>query len=161
MKRLTILLLFITALLSTVSANNRCQQQQRLSPEEFREKKKAYIIEKAGLTKDEAAKFFPIYFELQEKKKEMNDKVWELIKTCDKDANMTDAQYGVVLDDIYNTRIAIDELEKSYLNKYRQILSNKKIFLIQKAETRFHRDLLRSMNPNKGGGGRNNTDKKN
>ena len=76
MKRLTVLLLFITALLSTVSANNRCQQQQRLSPEEFREKQKAYIIEKAGLTKDEAAKFFPIYFALQEKKKEMNDKVW-------------------------------------------------------------------------------------
>lgn len=42
---------------------------QRLSPAEFRARQKAYITEKAGLTKEEAARFFPLYFELQDKKK--------------------------------------------------------------------------------------------
>ena len=159
MKRLTILFLFI-GLITSVSATCRYNQQQRLSPEEFREKQQAYITEKANLTKDEASKFFPLYFELQEKKKAMNDKVWALIKSCDKDKDVSEAEYSKVLDDIYKTRITIDELEKSYLAKYRQILSNKKIFLIQKAEMRFHRELLKSTTPGKTGGGRNNADRK-
>ena len=157
MKRLTILLLFI-ALITTVSATGRYNQQQRLSPQEYREKQKAFIIEKAQLTPAEADKFFPLFFELQEKKKAMNDKVWEMIKTCDEE-KLSEQQYGAMLDDIYNTRIAVDELEKSYLTKYLQILTNKKIFQIQKAEIRFHRELLKTMNPGRGGG-KNNNDKK-
>ena len=89
----------------------------------------------------------------------MNDKVWDLIKTCD-DERLSEAQYGKVLDDIYNTRIAIDELEKSYLAKYRQILTYKKIFQIQKAEIRFHRELLKTMNPGRSGSGKGNNDRK-
>lgn len=158
MKRLNILFLFI-ALISSVSATRHYNQQQRLSPEEYREKQKAFIIEKAHLTPAEADKFFQLFFELQDKKKKMNDKVWDLIKTCD-DEKLSEAQYGKVLDDIYNTRIAIDELEKSYLAKYRQILTNKKIFQIQKAEIRFHRELLKTMNPGRSGSGKGNNDRK-
>ena len=49
-----------------------------MSPDEFRAKQKAYITEKAGLTKEEAAKFFPVYFEVQDRKKQLNDEAWNL-----------------------------------------------------------------------------------
>ena len=75
MKKLIVLLIMMCGFAPVLWAADGCQQH--LSPTEFRAKQQAYITEKAGLTKEEAAKFFPLYFELQDKKKEQNDKtVW-------------------------------------------------------------------------------------
>lgn len=75
MKKLIVLLVMMCGLAPVLRAADGCNQ--RLSPAEFRAKQKAYITEKAGLTKEEAVKFFPLYFELQDKKKEQNDKGME------------------------------------------------------------------------------------
>ena len=78
MKKLIVLLIMMCGFAPVLWAADGCQQH--LSPTEFRAKQQAYITEKAGLTKEEAAKFFPLYFELQDKKKEQNDKAWNLIR---------------------------------------------------------------------------------
>ena len=153
MKRSIILLLLIGGFISVALAQNK-NNQPRLSPEEFREKQQAFITEKAGLTKEEAAKFFPLYFKLQDEKKVLNDRAVSLMKESKED-KMTDAQYNKVLDEIYDSRVAIAELEKAYYQKFKTILPAEKIYLIQKAEMRFHRELLRNMNGNKGSGQRN------
>lgn len=153
MKRLIILLFVICGLTSLLRAADGCNQE-RLSPEEFRTKQKAFIIEKAGLTQDEAAKFFPVYFELQDKKKELTDKTWGLIRKG-KGEKITEAQYAEIMEGVFDNRIASDELEKAYYGKFKKILSNKKIYLVQKAEMRFHRELLKGMHrKDKGGDGR-------
>lgn len=123
-----------------------------MSPEEFRAKQKVYITEKAELTKEEAAKFFPVYFELLDRKKQLNDEAWKLIRDG-KNENTTEAKYGEILDGIYDARIASDRLDKTYLEKFKKILSYKKIYLVQKAEMRFHRELLKDVN-RKGGEGK-------
>ena len=48
------------------------QNKSKYSNSEFRAKKQAYMAEKAGLTEEESEKFFPLYFEFQDKKKEIN-----------------------------------------------------------------------------------------
>lgn len=118
---------------------------QHMSPDEFRAKQKEFIIEKAGLSKEEAAKFFPVYFELQNKKKELNDKAWKLLRQG-KDDDTTEAQYNEILEGVYDSRIASDKLEKAYFERFKKILSFKKIYMVQKAEMRFHRELLKGMN---------------
>lgn len=143
MKRL-IILLFICGFTPLLWAMDGCNQQ-RLSPEEFRAKQKAFIIEKAGLNKEEAAKFFPVYFELQDKKKALNDKAWGLLRKG-KDDKTTEAQYAEILKGVYDARSASDKLERDYYEKFKKILSNKKIYMVQKAEMRFHRELLKSAN---------------
>ena len=144
MKRLIILLFIICGLTPILWAMDGCNQQ-RLSPEEFRAKQKAFIIEKAGLNKEEAAKFFPVYFELQDKKKALNDKAWGLLRKG-KDDKTTEAQYAEILKGVYDARSASDKLERDYYEKFKKILSNKKIYMVQKAEMRFHRELLKSAN---------------
>lgn len=144
MKRLIILLFIICGFTPLLWAMDGCNQQ-RLSPEEFRAKQKAFIIEKAGLNKEEAAKFFPVYFELQDKKKALNDKVWGLLRKG-KDDKTTEAQYAEILKGVYDARSASDKLERDYYEKFKKILSNKKIYMVQKAEMRFHRELLKSAN---------------
>ena len=98
---------------------------QHLSPDEFRAKQKAYITEKAGLTKEEAAKFFPVYFELQDRKKQLNDEAWNLLRKG-RDEKTTEAQYNEILEGVYDARIATNRLEKTYYEKFKKILSNKK-----------------------------------
>ena len=144
MKRLIILLFIICGFTPLLWAMDGCNQQ-RLSPEEFRAKQKAFIIVKAGLNKEEAAKFFPVYFELQDKKKALNDKAWGLLRKG-KDDKTTEAQYAEILKGVYDARSASDKLERDYYEKFKKILSNKKIYMVQKAEMRFHRELLKSAN---------------
>ena len=144
MKRLIILLFIICGFTPLLWAMDGCNQQ-RLSPEEFRAKQKAFIIEKAGLNKEEAAKFFPVYFELQDKKKALTDKAWGLLRKG-KDDKTTEAQYAEILKGVYDARSASDKLERDYYEKFKKILSNKKIYMVQKAEMRFHRELLKSAN---------------
>lgn len=124
---------------------------QHLTQTEFRAKQKIFITEKAELTNEEATKFFPMYFELQDKKKELTDKAWTLLKKGKSDQT-TEAQYNDILEGVYDARIASDKLEKIYFERFKKILSCKKIYMIQKAEMRFHRELLKGVNRRGGEG---------
>ena len=143
MKKLIVLFVMMCGFIPVLWAADGCDQH--LSPTEFRAKQKAYIIEKAGLTKEEAAKFFPMYFELQDKKKELNDKAWELIRKGKDEKTTTEAQYDEIMEGVYDARIASDRLEKTYFGRFKKVLSAKKLYMVQKAEMRFHRDLLKGM----------------
>ena len=142
MKRLIVLLVMICGMMPLLWASDGCDQH--LSPEEFRAKQKAFITEKAGLTSEEAAKFFPLYFELQDRKKQLNDEAWKLLRQG-KDEKTTEAQYEEIMEGVYDARIASDRLDKTYFDKFKKILSCKKIYLVQRAEMRFHRELLKGM----------------
>ena len=136
MKKLIILLIIVcgfTPALRAVGSPN-----QHLSPKEFRAKQQAFITEKAGLTQEEAAK------------KQLNDEAWKLLRSG-KDEKTTDTQYGEILEGVYDARIASDRLDKTYFEKFKKILSCKKIYLVQRAEMRFHRELLKGVRDNKGG----------
>lgn len=142
MKKLIAIFVLLCVGISSLPAAGRCEQH--LSREEFRNKQKAFIIEQAGLTKEETAKFFPVYFELQDQKKKFNDESWSLIRKGKEDS-VTEAQYEEIIERVCDNRIASDRLDKSYLDKFKKILSSKKIYLVQRAEMRFHREMLKGM----------------
>ena len=54
------------------------------------------------------------------------------------------------MEGVYDARIASDRLGKTYFDKFKKILPCKKIYLVQRAEMRFHRELLKGMHK-KGG----------
>ena len=47
--------------------------------------------------------------------------------------------------ELCDARIASDRLDKTYFDKFKKILPCKKIYLVQRAEMRFHRELLKGM----------------
>lgn len=141
MKKLIILWLLITYG-TLMQAQNK--KKLHLSPEEFRARQEAFITEKAALTKEEAAQFFPVYFELQNKKKEINDKAWKQFHKG-KDNGITDAQYDEITTNMLNSRIEADVLDKTYYQQFRKILSARKLYQVQHAEMRFHRELLKEV----------------
>lgn len=141
MKKLIILFALLLGLNNVWAVDGT---DQKLTPDEFRAKQKAFITQQAGLTDDEATKFFPVYFELQDRKKQINDNAWNLIRKG-KDDNTTEAQYGEILEKVYDSRIASDRMEKAYFLRFKKILSCKKLYEVQRAEMRFHRELLKGM----------------
>lgn len=118
-------------------------QQPPMSKEEFRSRQQEFITRRAGLTQEEAQKFFPLYFELQDKKGKLNRKAWQNMRQG-KDPNTTEAEYARIVEDMIQARITNDKLDLEYVRKYKKFLSAKKIYDIQKAEMRFHRELLKS-----------------
>lgn len=127
-----------------ISMQAQDKKKPYFSKEEFRARQEAYLTQKAEITKEEAAKFFPVYFELQDRKKAVNDKAWEQARKG-KAPDTTDAEYEQIIDDIVKARIEADKLDLEYLQKFKKILSPKKIYKLQRAEMKFHRDILKIM----------------
>lgn len=100
-------------------------QKAKLSKEEFRNIQEKFITEKANLTTKEAKQFFPLYFELQDRKTALNKEAWKKIRKV-KEENVSESEYGQLIEDVIETRIQIDKLDLEYVRKY------KKFFLPRK-----------------------------
>ncbi len=138
-KTIQLLMLLLICGVSAIQA-----QQHPMNKQQFRERQKQFITEKAALTPKEAAAFFPLYFELQDKKHNLNKESWGKLRREHKE-KLTESEYSKIIDDVAKARIATDQLEYEYLQEYKKFLSAKKIYRIQRAEMHFHRDLLKCM----------------
>lgn len=154
MRRSLVLVSFILGILPLSWGYSYHFVQQRLSPEEFKQKQQEFMAKEANLTKKETADFFPLFFELQDKKAALNRKTRLLFKRGE-DVALSEKEYKTLLDELQAIRLQQAELEKEYYDKFAEILSYEKIYRIQQAETNFHRQLLRGMHRHRKGRGRN------
>lgn len=115
------------------------QQQRKFDPQEFTKRMEGYIAMKAGLSREESDKFFPIYREFKDKQRELTFKQQELKRK--KTAN--DKEYETVLTNIANLSIQIAKLEQTYYPKMCKVIPAKKVFVAIQAENDFHRDMVR------------------
>ena len=136
------LLLLLTAV--TASAQERPMNKPHFSPEEFQAKQKTYITEKAGLTPEEAEAFFPLFFELQKKKFELERNVRKEFKK-ERGEQMTEEECRDFVYKMADTKIEIAKLEREYTDKYLQVLPPCKLRRVQHAEGMFQRDLMKKM----------------
>ena len=135
---------------------NRMQQQQQapnriaqFSPTEYWNQQKAFFTEKAGLTEDEAKAFFPVYNDLQQKKRELNREMRRIMREA-AGAQATEDQSLKAIDSMAETNIKIAELEKEYLQKFKQILPASKILKVQNAEEQFNSQILKDIQQSRG-----------
>ena len=136
------LLLLLTAV--TASAQERPMNKPHFSPEEFQAKQRTYITEKAGLTPEEAEAFFPLFFELQKKKFELERNVRKEFKK-ERGEQMTEEECRDFVYKMADTKIEIAKLEREYTDKYLQVLPPCKLRRVQHAEGMFQRDLMKKM----------------
>lgn len=139
------LYLFFTLLCVCIHAQ---KTKNSCSEEEFRAKKQAYITEQAGLTEEEAAQFFPVYYELQALKKQVNRKAWNESRKG-KNPETTEAEYENILLGFIDAEEKNCNLDKEYLKKYQSILSNKKIYMVLRAEIKFNRNMVKIVQSSK------------
>ena len=119
-------------------------QRPRMTHEEYQAKQKEFIIHHAELTNEESAVFFPLYFELQSKKHEINGRAWKKVRSV-RPHERTEEECNEMIDALADVKIECAMLEKEYLAKFKKILPAKKLMRVQMAEDRFQRELLRNM----------------
>ena len=73
--KLTILFTMLIMCLTITVAQNKSK-----GPEILKKEFQKFVTEQAGLTEKEAAAFFPIYNECQQKKRDLNSSIWKLRK---------------------------------------------------------------------------------
>lgn len=135
---------YLFLLLTLMGISTYAQKHRETSEKEFQAKKQAYLTEQAGLTEGEAAKFFPIYFELQSLKREINRKAWQKGRKG-REPQTTEAEYEEILNGFIESEEQNNRLDKEYLKKYQSVLSNQKIFRILHAEIKFNRNMIKIM----------------
>ena len=142
------LLLFIVAITASAQENNK---KPHFSPEEFQAKQRTYITEKAELSPEEADAFFPLFFELQKKK-------FDLERNARKDfrkqpgEKMTEEECRRFVYNMADVKIEVAKLEREYTDKYLEVLPPCKVRRVQQAETSFQRDLMKKMTERRANG---------
>lgn len=149
MKRYLLLIISIVCLAASAQEQTGAPRRPRMTPEEFQTKQKEFIAIHAELTEEESAIFFPLYFELQDKKHQANARVWKKARAV-KPHERTEEDCNEMIDALADVKIECATLEKEYLQKFKEILPAKKLMRVQMAEDRFQRELLRGMQQERG-----------
>lgn len=119
---------------------------QRPGAEKIKAFKAAYITEQLNLSSKEAQQFWPIYNAHEETVHKLKKEERRLIRAL-KDANqgpdgLSDRQAGEFLDNYIDAETQKSEARKKLIKDLQNVLSNKKILRLIKAENDFNKRLL-------------------
>ena len=155
-----IIILFISCMLTVVSVSGQVRQQrpgkqpmpnrnEQFSPAEYAQQQREFIIKNAELTSQEADVFFPIFDELQQKKRELNRGTRRFMREA-AGPDASDEQCLKAIEARAETNIKIAELEKESLPKFKEVLPASKILKVQNAEEQFNSQILKDIQQSRG-----------
>lgn len=153
-------ILLICCMLAVVSVSGQIRQQGpgaqpmpnrsgQFSPAEYAKQQREFITKNAELTSDEADAFFPIFNELQQKKRELNRETRRFMREA-AGPDASDEQSLKAIEAQAETNIKIAELEKEYLQKFKEVLPATKILKVQNAEEQFNSQILKDIQQSRG-----------
>ena len=147
MKKVILSLILLLAPCITASL---CAQQHRekFSPEEFKAKLEGFITAEAGFTSAEAQAFFPIYFEMKGKQRQLQHEVCQLKKNAPTTDN--DKEYALVIQKIKDLGVEMAKQEVTYYKSLCKAVPARKVYAAMRAEDRFHRIMLEDFGHRQG-----------
>ena len=135
------LLSVVVLLTGSLSAQNEKDAKSRPAKRpDFAEMQLKQVLDALMLDDKTAAEFTPVYKDYQ---KEMKD--CRLPRMKKRGTEMTDDEIAKEIESEFAQGRKVIDVKEKYYKKFKKILSCKKIYLVQKAEMRFHRDMLKGM----------------
>lgn len=137
MKKLILILLLVA---STLAVN----AQKRNGKEKIEAARIGMITERLGLSPEQAEKFWPLYNEYREKRKEMQRE----FKTKRKDFDGKEAseeQRKTMLKLGHNFKQRQLDLEKKYSDRLLNVISSKQAIQLRRSEEQFRQMLLKKL----------------
>lgn len=142
MKRL-IFFFILSLITSTISAQHK---NSGFTPERFQAELEQYITKKACLSPKEAAAFFPLYAEMRRKQRSIHNEMRSLKRV--KPTTDAECKKNILQRDQFE--VEIKQIQKTYHEKFMQILPATKVYDVLRAEDKFHRQIFkRSANRNR------------
>lgn len=113
-------------------------QVRKMNMADYEKRKMEYIQKEAGLTKEEANRYFPLYNDLSKKKFELHKQHRDKVeKMKQRNKNMSNEEYRQLLENDVDVKLKEAELDKQYSEKLEKILSPEKLYRAQQAERKF------------------------
>lgn len=139
-----VLLVLITYHLSLItSLAQEGGGKHRFSPEKFDAELRQFITKEAKLTEQEAAKFFPVYKEMQTKQRAVFGRQRALV--------MTNPEGEKACLEAIRQRdendLEMKRIQQTYHEKFLEMLPASKVYAILRAEDMFHRRMLKRSAP--------------
>jgi hypothetical protein len=108
----------------------------------------ALITERLGLTPEQAEKFWPIYNEYNNHRKDLIQELQTARSNVDMN-NLTEEQGQALMKLGMNIKERQLQLEKTYSNRLTQVISTQQILSLRKAEEDFRRMIIRRLEERK------------
>lgn len=132
--------ILISMMLLLSGVMTQAQEARKFSPEKFQAEMEQFITKEAGLTTEEAAKFFPLFREMQQKQRAIFEKVRKEGFTKPVD----DATCRKLVERRDACELEQKKIQQLYHQKFFSVISPSKVFDVLIAEERFHRRAFRN-----------------
>lgn len=124
--------------------NNERKPRAPFSLQDFKVHLMAYISKSASLTPEESKNFFPLFFEMREKCRSIEQqKVRTLRNATQPNMSERDCQHALALIAELNTKAT--RIEKQYMERLRKIIGAKKLIKAINADHDFGRNFFKRM----------------
>jgi Spy/CpxP family protein refolding chaperone len=138
MKKTAALLLML--MLTVALCAQQQAQGQKFDPAKFDAEQQQFITKRANLTEQEAARFFPLYREMQKKQRAIYERQRKL--GFKKPADEKGCEQAIRERDQID--LELKQIQQTYHNKFMKVLSASKLYDVLQAEDHFFRFKLRS-----------------
>ena len=147
--RNALVLLLLLAGTIRVQAQATDQRQERMN--RIENAKIAFLTDKLSLTQEQAQRFWPLYNEFTDKRKDLGQRQRQLRGTNIESLN--DQQIKDLLKQHLTLRQSEVNLDKEYYDKFQKVLSVRQTGQLLVAEREFTREILQRLGGGRRGGG--------
>lgn len=140
-KIITVLLLFLS--ITTFAQGGKLREKFQQKRDQVKAMKIAFITSELNLTPDEAAKFWPLFNEFEEKQKAIRqDKIKNYIDRSQGSDKLTEKEAQNLLNQMETAEEELHQLRKKFVANLKGVLPATKILKLKKAEEEFSKKLL-------------------
>lgn len=134
----TLLLLLGIAGAAAQHRDGKTRQQMFKEIQEF---KIRFIAQEIELQDDQKQRFTELYTEMSDKRHECMRSAWRMERKLKKMENPTEADYQAATEAISKAKAEDAQIEKTYSEKFAQILTPKQMFKMKEAEEKFRQKM--------------------
>ncbi|GAB3835722.1 hypothetical protein GCM10028821_32770 [Hymenobacter jeollabukensis] len=144
----------LVALLLLGSLSTRAQQPGgRQRPGQRLENARiAYITDKIALTPEQAQRFWPLFNEFTDKRRELRKQTKMGLRGQDF-STMSDKDIRAALDEQFKLRQGEINLEKEYVDKFAKVITLRQVAQLMQAERDFTKELIQRLDNRRAAGG--------
>lgn len=138
MRRSIVLLICLLLLpVGFLKVSAQSPQSKKMNLADYEKRKREYVTKQAGLTREEADKYFPLSNELTQKKFRLHRTYREKLQKIKGNSNISDEEYRKMLEEDVELKLKEATLEKEYSSKFEKALPPDKLYKAQQAERDF------------------------
>lgn len=119
-------------------------QRRKFDPEKFKSELIKFITSEANLTEDEARKFFPVFFEMKEKMRNLEHQKGRIVRMA-AESNMNEKDSQRALSEKLALEKKLLRVEQQYVERLTKIVGARKLIKVFHADSRFGRKIFKQM----------------